>query len=172
MAYQERVVQTSALPLNRINPLEPGSTNIFDSAIIKQNNQNQLQNKLASQTGGKKNKNCKYKLSQLGGFSNIKPPVVIVSPTPSYAVDKDGTMSNNIAIAKLANNTQTQAALDNTVNGNQSDVALISAKQQALYYGKGGRQKKIKKKSKKHTKNCNKKTKKTKKTKKRNYIKR
>ena len=165
MSSQPRIIQTDAVPPNIQKPFPAGSNNVYNAGIVSQNNQNKLQNTLA-QNGGKMRK------SRLRGGAT---PVIGVQPAPSYAVDKDATNANNIAIAKLANNAQSQAALDSTVNGNQADAALISAKQQALYSGRGGSSSKKRrssskskiggswpvwgclsggKKSRKHRKNC------------------
>jgi len=130
-----KIVQTDALPPNTVRPLEPGATNIYDSAIIKSNNQNQLQNKLGGQNGGKR----KPKRNMIGGSSNSPNPVIVVAPAPSYAVDRQSTNANNTALASLANINQSQAVYDNTVNGTQADTAAISVKQNQQYYGtKGG----------------------------------
>lgn len=129
MSTQPRIVQTDAIPPQTINPLEAGSTNVFNSAIIKQNNQNQAQNTLA-QNGGKM-----YKSRRIRGGSV---PVIVVPRAPSYAVDKDATNANNTAISTLANNAQNGAVYDNTLNGTQADVSLISSQQSAIYKGTGG----------------------------------
>ena len=151
----QRVVQTDALPPNVTNPLPPGANNIYTAGIIKQNNQNEIQNKLTNYSGG-------YKRRQLKGGNN---PVIVVPSAPSYAVDQQSTNINTASIASLANSNKIQSALDSTVNGTQSDVAKISANQQSLYNGKGGYRKKNKKKTNKRKKN--KKTKKY--TKRRRY---
>jgi len=139
MSSQQRVIP-SALPPKEVTPLEAGAKNPFDSAIIKQNNQANLQNSLAGnkQSGGKK----RYR----GGAN---PPVVQVVPASSIDPNKGATNANNEAIAKLALNNQNSAAYDGTVNGNPGDTAIIAAQQQATYYGtKGG----SKTKSRKHLK--------------------
>ncbi len=147
MSTQQRVVP-GALPPNKVPPLEAGATNPFDSAIIKQNNQNIAQNTLAGnpkQSGGKK----RYR----GGAAPLspapaQPPVVQVAVAPSYAVNKADTNNINTQIAGLALSNQNNAAYDGTVNGNPGDTAIIAAQQQATYNGKGG----SKSKSRKHLK--------------------
>lgn len=137
----ERVVTTNALPPNNQPNLEVGAINVQNSALLKQNNTNQLQNKLGGQNGGKK----RHKISLKGGATGVmsnSAPVVQVAPVPSYTVGKAETIANNVALATLANNTQSQAALDKTVGGTQSQAAAISAQQQAVYNGTGGTHKK------------------------------
>jgi hypothetical protein len=123
MNTQQKIIQSDALPPNTIKPLEPGATSIFDSAIIKQNNQNNLQNKL----GGRKQ------------FKGGNPPVIQVSPSPSYALNKSETNAINAQITGLAVNNQNQMAYDKLANnGNASDTAKIASQQQLIYNGKGG----------------------------------
>lgn len=138
MSSQQRVLP-GALPPKEVSPLEAGAKNPFDSVIIKQNNEANLQNSLAGnkQSGGKK----RYR----GGAN---PPVVQVVPTSSIDPNKAATNANNEAIAKLALSNQNNAAFDGTVNGNPGDTAIIAAQQQATYTGKGG----SKSKSRKHLK--------------------
>lgn len=145
MSSQPRVVQTGALPPNNIQPLEPGSPNVFQSAIQKSNNQTASQMALI---GGRKKR---YR----GGAAPLspapaQPPVVQVAAAPSYAVNKSATNDINTQIAGLAVSNQNNAAFDGTVNGNPGDTAVIAAQQQATYTGKGGS--KSKSKSKKHLK--------------------
>jgi hypothetical protein len=132
MITQQRIVQTGAVPPNTTKPLESGATNIYDSTIIKQNNQAQLQTSLA-QNGGIRRLNKKRKYHSMKGGDT---PVVIVSSAPSFAVDKDTTNANNIAIATIANNAKSAAALDGTTS--QAQVAGIVAQQQSQYKGTGG----------------------------------
>ena len=146
MSSQTRVVQTGALPPNKVPPLEAGATNPFDSAIIKQNNLNNAQNTLAGnpkQSGGKK----RYR----GGAAPLSPaqtPVVQVVAAPSYAVNKDATNDINTQIAGLAVSNQNNAAFDGLTNASPGATAQIAAQQQAIYSGKGG----SKSKSRKHLK--------------------
>jgi hypothetical protein len=140
MSSQPRVVQTGALPANTVKPLEPGSSNVFDSAIQKSNNQTVAQNALIgnNKTGGKKRK------SRLRGGAAplspapVQPPVVQVAAAPSYAVNKTETNDINAQIAGLAVSNQNNAAFDATVGGTQADTARIAAEQQAVYSGVGG----------------------------------
>lgn len=159
MSSQQRIIQTGAVPPNTTKPLEPGASNIYDSTIIKQNNQAQLQTALAQNGGIRRAKKKRY---MKGG--NV--PVVMVSSAPSFAVDKDATNANNIAIATIANNAKNNAALDTTTS--QAQVAEIAAQQQAQYKGTGGTKIRKKrggsypvwgclsggKKTRKHKKNC------------------
>lgn len=148
MSSQSRVVQTGALPPNNVLPLQPGASNIYQSGAIKANEQNQLQNALAGgkQSGGKQShrKQSHRKKSYKGGATPVAQvqttPVIQVQPTPSFDPNKGGSIANNTAIATLANSVQNGSAFDKTVNGNQSEVAAISAQQRAAYNGnqKGG----------------------------------
>jgi len=146
MSTQPRVVQTDALPPNKVPPLEAGASNPFDSAIIKQNNQNIAQNTLAGnlkQSGGKK----RYR----GGaalLSFAQTPVVQVAAAPSYAINKDATNDINTQITGLAVSNQNNAAFDGLTNSSPGATAQIAAQQQATYSGKGG----VKSKSRKHLK--------------------
>lgn len=137
MGFQPRVIQTDALPPNKIEPLEAGSNNVFNSAIQKSNNQNATQMKLI---GGRKKR---YR----GGAT--QPPHVQVVAAPSYAVNKAETNDINTKIARLAVSNENYAAFDGTVNGNSGDTAVIAAQQQATYTGKGGSKSKSKSKSRK-----------------------
>jgi hypothetical protein len=133
MSSQQRVVQTGALLPNKVPPLEPGSSNVFESAIQKSNVQTASQMALI---GGKKKH---YR----GGTTSLSPaptqsPVVPVVSAPSYAVNKDATNDINAQITGLAVSNQNNAAFDGTVNGNPGDTAIIAAQQQATYTGKGG----------------------------------
>jgi hypothetical protein len=133
MSSQSRVVELGALPPNKIEPLEPGAKNFMESAIIKQNNQSNLQNKLG---GRKKRKSCLR-----GGalLLSSSPAVVEVTPTPSSAPNQQATTNNNTEILKLAVANQNSAAYDKlATNGNPGDTARIAAEQQATYTGKGG----------------------------------
>jgi hypothetical protein len=133
MSSQSRVVELGALPPNKIEPLEPGAKNFMESAIIKQNNQSNLQNKLG---GRKKRKSCLR-----GGAVPLSssPAVVEVTPTPSSAPNQQATTNNNTEILKLAVANQNSAAYDKlATNGNPGDTARIAAEQQATYTGKGG----------------------------------
>jgi hypothetical protein len=125
----QRVVQTNSLPPNNVTPLEPGASNIFQSASLKSTNQNQLQSKLTNQSGG-----TRRRLLRGGGSV----PVISVTPAPSYAVNKDATNANNMQLSQLANTVGAQSALDGTVGGTQAQAAAISTKQQAIYNGSGG----------------------------------
>ena len=126
----ERVVQTGAVPSNNIKPFPDGSNSIYTAGVVTQQNQAKLQTSLA-QNGG-------IRRRIKGGSA----PVIVVPPAPSYAPDQAATNANNMQLAKLANETQSQAVLDKTVNGNQADAATISAKQNAIYTGKGGSKRK------------------------------
>jgi hypothetical protein len=125
---QPRIIQSNALPPPTTLPLEPGASSIFDSAIIKQQNQNMVQNALAK-TGG-----YRRKRTQRGSG-----PQVLVPPAPSYALNPVQTNDINAKIMSLAVNNQNNSAFDGTVNGSQADAAKIASEQQAIYNGKGGK---------------------------------
>ena len=131
MISNERVVNTGAVPANTTKPLPPGANNIYSAGTITQQNQAQQQATLA-QNGGIRKKR-KSRMRMRGGAA----PVVVVTPAPSYAVDKSATNANNTDIAKLANSTQNNARFDNTTS--QAQVAALSAEQDSVYKGTGGR---------------------------------
>jgi hypothetical protein len=139
MSSQPRVVQTGALPPQTRPPLEAGSSNVFNSAIQKSNNQTASQMALI---GGRKKR---YR----GGANS---PVVQVAAAPSYAVNKDATNDINTQIYGLAVSNQNNAAFDGLTNGNSGNTAIIAAKQQETYTGNGGSKFKSKSKSRKHLK--------------------
>lgn len=129
-----RVVETGALPINTAKPLPPGASSIGKAVIINQTEANNLQNKLASQSGGIKRRNMYLK----GGSA----PVVVVKGAPSFDTNPGATNANNIKLAELANTAKANAAYDGTVGKGQSSVAVISNNNDKLYYGtKGGSKK-------------------------------
>jgi hypothetical protein len=62
-----RVVDTNALPPNTVKPLEPGTNNVFNSAIASQNNANQMQNSLGKAGGKRKRKKSRKTKKYFGG---------------------------------------------------------------------------------------------------------
>lgn len=129
-----RVVETGALPINTAKPLPPGASSIGKAVIMNQNETNNLQNKLANQSGGIKRHKKKLK----GGSV----PVVVVKGAPSFDTNPTATNANNIKLAELANTSKANAAYDDTVGKNQASVAIISNNNDKLYYGiKGGTKK-------------------------------
>jgi len=138
MSIQEqRIVQTDALPLNKVAPLELGAQNVFASAAMKSTNQNQLQNNLVNQGGGVR-KRKRHIRGGANGVANESAPVVVVTAAPSYDTNPAVTNANNTQLATLANIVSSQATLDKTVGGTQAQAAAISAKNEAIYYGNGG----------------------------------
>lgn len=134
----QRIVPTNALPPKTISPLEPGASNVFESAAIKSTNQNILQAKLGgNQNGGIRRRNKRLRGGATGVASNAS-PVVVVAGATSYDPNPSATNANNTQISGLANMVSSQSALDVTVGGTQAQAAAISAKQDAVYNGKGG----------------------------------
>jgi len=132
----ERIVQTGALPPQTVPPLEPGAKNVFQSAAIKGTNDSVALATLG-QNGGIK----KRKMRMRGGANGVASeaaPVIVVAGAPSYDTNPKSTDANYTQLAALANVTASQAALDKTVGGTQSQAAAISAQQQAVYNGTGG----------------------------------
>jgi len=133
----DRIVQTDALPQNKVQPLEAGSSNVFQSAAMKSTNQNQLQNTLIKQGGGVRKRKMRLRGGANGVASNTT-PVIVVSGPRSYDTNTHDTTLNNTLLARLANTVAAQGALDGTVGQSQASAAAISAKNEAIYNGKGG----------------------------------
>jgi hypothetical protein len=135
MSSQQNIVETGALPPNKIPPLTAGANNIFQSGMMAQQNQAELQNALIG--GIKRRKKMRKsrrirKLVKKGGAT----PVVLAPAAPSYDTNPQATNANNIALTELAVSAQNNSAFDTAKN--ESQVAEISSKQQAVYQGKGG----------------------------------
>lgn len=130
-----RVVTTNALPSDKVEPLQAGASNVFQSAAMKSTNANVSQNTLIN---GSKGQNGGIKKQLRGGNSNSNSaPVVVVQSATSYDPNQSATNANNTEIAILANNAKAGAALD-IPGGSPAESAAITARQQNIYYGKGG----------------------------------
>jgi hypothetical protein len=149
------VVKTDALPSNVMKPLPPGASDIYKAGMVKQQNELELQQSLI---GGIKRRKKMRKSRRIKGGAT---PVVVVPAAPSYSPNIEETNKLYGGIYDLANKNQSNAAYDGTVNGNQAEVAKISAAQQAPF--KGGKKKGGSpvwgclsggKKSRKHHKRC------------------
>jgi hypothetical protein len=129
-----RVVNTDALPPNKVSPLEAGTSNVFQSAAMKSTNADIAQNTLINGSKGQ-NGGIKKHIKHFRGGNSA--PVVVVSSAPSYDPNQSATNANNTKIAILANDTASKAALD-IPGGSPAESAAITASQQKIYYGKGG----------------------------------
>jgi hypothetical protein len=130
------VVKTDALPPNVMKPLPPGASDIYKAGMVTQRNEAALQQSLIG--GIRRRKKMKKsrrirKLVKKGGAN----PVVLAPAAPSYDTNPQATNANNMALTGLAVSTQNNMAFDTAKN--QSQVAAISAEQQAVYQGKGGK---------------------------------
>jgi hypothetical protein len=151
------VVKTDALAPNMLKPLPPGASDIYKAGIVKQQNELQLQQSLI---GGIRRRKKMRKSRRIKGGAT---PVVVVPGAPSYSPNIEQTNKLNVDIAKLANENYSNSVFDNTVGGNQAEVAKLFAEQQNVYNGKGGKKKGGSpiwgclsggKKTRKHNKNC------------------
>ena len=136
MSSAKIVSINNGLPANNVKTIPGGS--IRNAVINQQNLLAEHQNNLGK-TGGFKQKQkqkgkTKNKWKKGGAVAVAKVPDL-----PSYAVDKGGSLNNNIAITKLANQVAVSKAYDGTVNGGtQSDVNNIHKNQVTMLTGKGG----------------------------------
>ncbi len=162
MSSKDIIVKSDALPQQTIQPLEPGANNIFQSGMMAQQNKAQLQHSLV---GGIRRRKKTRKFRNIKGGDKGAQPVVLAPTAPSYDTNPKATDANYTKLTELAVGTQNNAAYDATVFGTPSDVAKISAVQQAPF--KGGRKMRSLnkrggfwgclsggKKSRKHTKKC------------------
>ena len=124
------VVANNFMPPPTVKPFPGGANNVYSAGVVQSNTQNARQNALINpSSGGGKKRKYRFK----GGAAQV-----LVPPVPSYAANQGGAQANNTAITTLSLKTGNAAAYDNTVNGNQAQVANISAQQNKVYYS-GGR---------------------------------
>jgi len=172
-----KIIDNTALPLQKTNPFPPGARNIFEAGLITQKNEAQLQQSLVGNplVGGIKRYKKMRKSREIKGGAT---PVIVAPSAPSF--DTNPELTNNIfgGLSKLAIEAQNNAVFDETTS--QLQVDRIAAEQQALF--KGGKKRKISnkkggswpvwgclsggKKTRKHTKNNKCKKRKNKKTRK------
>lgn len=172
MNTELKIIDNTALPPQKITPLPPGASNIFEAGLITQKNEAALQQSLV---GGIRRRKKSRRIK--GGAI----PVIVAPSAPSFDTNPELTNQLFGGLSELAMKTQNDAAFDRTVSGTQSEVAKIASEQQAPF--KGGRKRKTSnkkggsfwgclsggKKSRKHTKKCKCKKRKHKKTKRRHY---
>jgi len=137
MSSQERIIENTALPQQKMQPLLPGAKNPFESAMISQQNEAKLLNSLVG--GIRRLKKSKSRRIKLKGGADGAIPVVIAPSAPSIDTSPAVTNANFSDLTKLAVNAQNNAAFDATTS--QSQVAKIAENQEAVYSGKGGKKK-------------------------------
>jgi hypothetical protein len=172
MKTEVKIIENTALPPQKITPLPPGASNIFEAGMITQKNEAALQQSLV---GGIRRRKKMLKSRRFKGGAI---PVIVAPSAPSFDTNPELTNQLFGGLSELAMKTQNDAAFDKTVSGTEIDVAKISAAQQAPF--KGGRKRKTSnkkggsfwgclsggKKSRKYTKNRKCKKRKYKKTRK------
>jgi hypothetical protein len=119
----EPMIQSSAMPPQSKNTLQPGATSPMNSAYIASQQQTKAQMSLIG--------------SSKGGAPTVQvPPVSSTSPNPGQTSD------NYKALTQLAQTQQTQSAFDNAKTPQQT--AAIQQQQQALYKSGGSKRRRSK----------------------------
>ena len=134
MVSQQNIIQSTAMPSQKLLAYPSGSTSPGNAALKLQQEQTSKQMALIGKSGGSKKR--KYRVK--GGSTQ---PRVLVPPVPAGTVNSSATSENYAELTKLAQQQSTQSAYDNTKT--QAQVASVAGQQQALY--KGGSRRRYKK---------------------------
>ena len=129
MKTEVKIIENTALPPQKITPLPPGASNIFEAGMITQKNEAALQQSLV---GGIRRRKKMLKSRRLKGGAI---PVIVAPSAPSFDTNPELTNQLFGGLSELAMKTQNDAAFDKTVSGTEIDVAKISEAQQALFKG-------------------------------------
>ena len=117
------IVAPSAMPAQKITPLQPGANSPGQSAYMQQQQQTQAQLALTGKKVGGKKK-CVWK----GGVSQV-----LVPNPPANAVNASQTQSSYTALTSLAQTQQQQAIYDKAQNPQQT--AAIETQNNKSYSG-------------------------------------
>lgn len=133
---------TSAMPPQKVTPLEAGATSPGNSALIAANKDVENHMALIGKSGGSNKRSNRRQLK--GGASGVASsaaPVVQVPSVPGGAVNPEATGANYKALAEVSQQQAGQAVFDTAQN--PGDTAKIASEQQAMY--KGGSKKRTSK---------------------------